>query len=122
MIFNKVYQPALVVGAAILVTTSVASAQTAMEKSIDSALRSSSIPGASSETNATLVSLKEWIGPYKKLRKNGKDYVAVFDRGTLPIKVSGNAVSAGCPNTKEPLSKAPTNIRPLFAKCSNLKP
>jgi hypothetical protein len=122
MNFQKAYQSALVVCAAILLTQPVALAQSAAEKSIDSALRNSSVPGGNSESNAMITSLKEWMGPYKQLRKNGKDYLAVFDRGTLPMKISGNAVGIGCPNTAVPLSKAPTNIRKAFAQCPNLKP
>jgi hypothetical protein len=122
MNFKKAYQSALVICAALLLTPSVALAQSAVEKSIDSALRSSSVPGGSSESNAMITSLKEWMGPYQKLRKNGKDYLAVFDRGTLPMKISGNSVGIGCPNTAVPLSKASKNIQQAFAKCPNLKP
>jgi hypothetical protein len=122
MNFQKAYQSALVVCAALLLTQPVALALSASEKLVDSALRNNSVPGGSSESNAMIVSLKEWIGPYKKLRKNGKDYLAVFAQGTLPMQISEKSVGIGCPNTAVPLSKAPSNIRQVFAKCPNLKP
>jgi hypothetical protein len=57
---------AIVLGGAFLLGQP-ALAQPSLEGTIDSSIRNNSIPGASKESNAVIVSLKKWMGPYKKL-------------------------------------------------------
>jgi hypothetical protein len=111
----------LLLGSSMQLTTQ---AQPSFEGTIDQAFKNNSFPGAGEQGRELIVGIKQWIGPYKKAQKNKKDdnYLAIFDRGSLPIKVSGLAsVGVGCPVTKLPLSKAPSNIQKAFAKCPNLK-
>lgn len=112
---------AVVLGGAFLLGQP-ALAQPSLEGTIDSSIRNNSIPGASKESNAVIVSLKKWMGPYKKLEKKGSGYSANFDKGSLPIQVSLKGVAVGCPQTTVPLSKAPDNIKKTFGKCTNLTP
>jgi hypothetical protein len=90
---------------------------------IDQAIRSNAMPGSISEMFA---SLKTWMGSYQKLREEGDSrYSMVFERGSLPIQLSGGLIGGklgvGCPVTKLPLRAAPRNVRETFSKCPNLK-
>jgi hypothetical protein len=118
---KKINYVATVLGTAFLLGQP-ALAQPSLEGTIDSSIRNNSIPGASKESNAVIVSLKKWIGPYQKLEKKGSGYSANFEKGSLPIAVSLKGVAVGCPQTAVPLSKAPANIRKTFGKCPNLTP
>jgi hypothetical protein len=113
---------AILFHAVFLLFQPVALAQTPIEQTIDRSLRNNSISGASRESNQLIVSLKKWIGPYKKLRKAGTGYIADFELGELPLQVSTSGIGASCPRTSVPLSKAPSNLRKAFAQCPNLKP
>jgi hypothetical protein len=101
-----------------------AQAQTSFEGAIDRAFSTESFPGANEQQKQFIVSMKKWIGPYQKARVGNKkgNYIAVFNRGYLPIQISGLLqVGVGCPVTKLSLSKAPSNIKEAFLKCPNLK-
>jgi hypothetical protein len=101
-----------------------AQAQTSFEGAIDRAFSTESFPGANEQQKQFIVSMKKWIGPYQKARVGNKkgNYIAVFNRGYLPIQISGLLqVGVGCPVTKLPLSTAPSNIKAAFLKCPNLK-
>jgi hypothetical protein len=118
----RVSQASAIVGITYLLSQPIASAQPSIENAIDSALRNNSIPGASKESNAVIVSLKKWMGPYQKLEKAANGYSATFKQGSLPIEVSFQGVGVGCPRTSIPLSKAPDNIKKTFGRCTNLTP
>jgi hypothetical protein len=93
----------------------MALAQPPIEKGIDSWLRSNS--------NEMAVGLKQWMGSYKGVKKTGNVYSAKFTKGSLPIKMITKGIDVGCPQTAEPLSKAPEKLRKIFAaKCPGLKP
>jgi hypothetical protein len=122
MKLHNVSQVTILFQGVFLLCQPITLARTPIEQTIDRSLRTNSIPGASQESNQLIVSLKQWIGPYKNLRKQGNSYIANFERGSLPLQVSLNGVGAGCPRTSVPLSKAPSNLRTAFAQCPNLKP
>jgi hypothetical protein len=119
---QRINYVATVLGTAFLLGQPIALAQPSLEGTIDSSIRNNSIPGASKESNAVIVSLKKWMGPYQKLEKTGSGYNANFEKGSLPIAVSLKGVAVGCPKTAVPLSKAPANIKKTFGKCPNLTP
>ena len=88
----------------------------------ESSLSSSSIPGQS------IGSLKKWMGTFQRIRTDGNSYIAVFDRGSIPIdakfKANGSVESLnfGCPISKSlSLSDAPSNIRQTLSKCAGFK-
>jgi hypothetical protein len=119
---KRINYAATLLGAAFLLGQPIALAQPSIESTIDISIRNNSIPGASKESNAVIVGLKKWMGPYKALKKSNDGYSANFQKGFLPIKVSLKGVNVGCPQTSVPLSTAPANVQKVFAKCPNLKP
>ncbi len=119
---QKINYVATVLGITFSLGQPMAFAQPSIESTIDSSIRNNSIPGASKESNAVIVGLKKWMGPYQALKKSDDGYSASFQKGSLPIKVSLQGVNVGCPKTSVPLSAAPANVQKVFAKCPNLKP
>ncbi len=105
-----------------LVATTQANESTAA--AIDKALRTNVIPtDKDGKYKKQLLSLKKWIGPYESVKEDEEGiYQAQFKNGVLPIKAGLTGVNVGCVRTEIPLSKAPSNIRPMFEKCPDLKP
>jgi hypothetical protein len=108
-----------------------AQAQAAPEIIIDRMLRSDSQSTSSSDRNqALLASFKTWMGAYQRLiSKDDNKFVAVFDRGSLPIEIrpksNGSSIdnlSFGCPITKSlSMSSAPSNLQQALSKCAGFK-
>ncbi|WP_310485130.1 hypothetical protein [Chamaesiphon sp. VAR_48_metabat_403] len=108
-----------------------AQAQPAPEILIDRMLRSDSQSTSSSDRNqALLASFKVWMGTYQRLiSKDDNKFMAVFDRGSLPIEIrpksSGSSIdnlSFGCPITRSlSLSTAPSNLQKALSKCAGFK-
>jgi hypothetical protein len=112
----------------------VGQAQASPEIIIDRILRSdtstssSSNVGSAARTNDYLQSLrsfKRWMGNYQRIQKDGDNYVAVFDSGSLPIAVNTkpngaiDSLSFGCPVTRSlSLNEAPLELRQALIKCS----
>ena len=84
---------------------------------------------SSSNSQRQLIgSFKNWMGTYQRIRMDGNNYIAVFDRGSLPIdakfKANGSVESLnfGCPISKSlSLSDAPSNLRQALSKCAGFK-
>jgi hypothetical protein len=76
-----------------------------------------------------IVNLKQWMGKYQKTEAAGGSYSAIFDRGSVPIKVDSNdngsvkAFGMGCPVVPKSmsLSQAPPDLQKLLSTCPNLK-
>jgi hypothetical protein len=106
-------------------TNLVALAQPSPEVAIDRIFRyNSSPPGGDNQARYSLISLKTWMGAYQRTLGDGTNYVAIFDRGSIPLTVelkdSGDIKSLvfGCPVTKSlSLSDAPTDLQKLWIKC-----
>jgi hypothetical protein len=105
----------------------VAQAQPAPEIVLDRLFRNES-SAPNSQSRQMLVSFKEWMGSYQRIRKEGSGYVAVFDSGSLPLdakfKANGSieTMTFGCPTSKSlSLSDAPTGIRQALSKCAGFK-
>jgi hypothetical protein len=108
-----------------------AQAQPAPEIIIDRMLRSDSQSTSSGDRNqALLASFKTWMGAYQRLiSKDDNKFIAVFDRGSLPIEIrpksSGSSIdnlSFGCPITKSlSMSSAPSNLQQALSKCAGFK-
>jgi hypothetical protein len=103
-----------------------AQAQVAAQAAVDRSFRTN--VGSNGKPNQLFVSLKQWLGNYHKvIKKDGSNYLGVFDRGTVPVTVnfkpdgSIENYSVGCPVTKSPLSQAQPELQEIFADCSNLK-
>jgi hypothetical protein len=103
-------------------------AQPAPEISIDRIFRyeSSSVGGKSQ--GQLVGSFKKWMGAYQRIRKDGDNYVAVFDSGSLPIDVKFKAngsiesIIFGCPISKSlSLINAPENLQKALSKCGGFK-
>jgi hypothetical protein len=82
----------------------------------------------SSQGRELLISFKKWMGAYQRIRKDGNNYTAVFDSGSLPIdakfKANGSieSMSFGCPISKSlSPSDAPSNLRTALSKCAGFK-
>jgi hypothetical protein len=105
----------------------VAQAQPAPEIVLDRLFRNeSSAPNV--QSREMLVSFKQWMGSYQRIRKEGGGYVAVFDSGSLPLDAKFKANGAvetmtfGCPTSKSlSLSDAPSGIRQALSKCAGFK-
>jgi hypothetical protein len=97
---------------------------------IDRMLRFDSTPaGIDRQSQIVVMSFKKWMGAYQRLRKDGNTYMAVFDRGSLPIearfKSSGafDGLNFGCPVTNSlSLNDAPIELRQALTKCTGFKP
>jgi hypothetical protein len=99
-----------------------ASAQVALDKSFRTNTR------ANGENSPILVSLKQWLGNYKKVQKvDAANYVGIFERGSAPVKINfkpdGTVESygMGCPTTKMSVKQAPADLQKVLATCPNLK-
>jgi hypothetical protein len=109
------------------VFATTAQAQPDPEVAIDRMFRyDSSSP--SGQGREMLGSFKKWMGAYQHIRKDGDSYVAIFDRGSLPIdakfKANGaiESVSFGCPISKSlSISDAPDDLRKALSKCAGFK-
>ena len=105
----------------------VANAQPAPEVVLDRAFRyESSAP--TTQGRGLLTSLTVWIGNYQRIRKEGSGYVAVFDRGSLPLdakfKSNGSieSMTFGCPISRSvSINDAPTDIRKALSKCGGFR-
>ncbi|WP_310486507.1 hypothetical protein [Chamaesiphon sp. VAR_69_metabat_338] len=99
-----------------------AAAQVALDKSFKTNTR------ANGEVSPVLVSLKQWLGNYQKVKKvDATKYLGMFERGSAPVTInfkpdgSIENYSMGCPTTKVSLKQAPENLQKIFATCPNLK-
>jgi hypothetical protein len=107
-----------------------APAKSSPEVLIDQFLRSNSpLPGGDRQAQLLLDSIRQWLGVYKGLKKEGSGYAAVFERGSLPVvvrlKASGVIESLGfeCPRSETlSVSRAPSNLRQALSSCPGLKP
>jgi hypothetical protein len=105
----------------------VAHAQPAPELVLDRLFRNeSSAPNM--QSREMLSSLKQWLGSFQRIRKEGSGYVAVFDSGSLPLdakfKANGSieTMNFGCPKTKSlSIDSAPSSIRQSLSKCAGFK-
>jgi hypothetical protein len=99
-------------------------------ESDSSASSTSTIGSTSSTTGPTqykqlLGSFKKWMGSYQRLQKDGDNYIAIFDGGSLPIEVraksngSIDSLNFGCPSSRSlSLNEAPKDIKQTLLKCS----
>jgi hypothetical protein len=112
----------------------VGQAQASPEVIIDRILRSENSSSSTSTVGSTtsgneykqvLGSFKKWMGAYQRLQKDGDNYIAVFDSGSLPIEVRSKdsgaieSLSFGCPKSRTlSLNQAPPEIQRALLKCS----
>ena len=102
---------------------------TASEVAIDRAFKLGSLPpGTDAQTRSLVAGIRSWMGAYQGLRKEGNDYLVMFERGQLPVSVRQNArgqinsVSFGCPRSRTlNLSQASKELRQVLSSCPNLK-
>jgi hypothetical protein len=99
-----------------------AAAQVALDRSFKTNTR------ANGESSPILVSLKQWLGNYQKVKKvDATNYLGVFERGSAPVTInfkpdgSIENYSMGCPTTKISLKQAPENLQKVLGNCPNLK-
>jgi hypothetical protein len=99
-------------------------AQPDPEVAIDRAFRYES----SSSQGSMIGSLKQWMGAYQRIAKNGDTYSAIFDSGSIPVnaqfKTNGSieSMSFGCPRSNSlSVSDAPEGIRKALSKCAGFK-
>jgi hypothetical protein len=98
-------------------------AKVALDRSIKSNL------GSNGKYQPLIVNLKQWLGNYQKIQSEGSNYLAIFDRGSVPISVqfrndgSIESYGMGCPIVTKSLSvsQAHPNLKKLLSKCPNLK-
>lgn len=92
-----------------------------------SASSTSTIGSTSSNTQypQLLGSFKRWMGTYQRLQKDGDNYIAIFNSGSLPIEVrsksngSIDSLNFGCPSARSlSLNEAPRDIQKALLKCS----
>jgi hypothetical protein len=127
---HQINRAVTVLSQALLIVLSielVAQSQPAPEVVLDRLFRNES-SAPNSQSRQMLVSFKEWMGSYQRIRKEGSGYVAVFDSGSLPLdakfKANGSieTMTFGCPTSKSlSLSDAPTGIRQALSKCAGFK-
>jgi hypothetical protein len=105
----------------------VAQAQPAPEVVLDRLFRNES-SAPNTQSRETLISFKQWMGSYQRIRKEGDGYVAVFDSGSLPLdakfKANGSidTMNFGCPKSKSlSIDTAPAGIRQSLSKCAGFK-
>lgn len=103
-------------------------AQPDPEVAIDRVFRYESSFSSSNSQGQLIGIFKNWMGAFQRIRTDGNNYIAVFDRGSLPIdakfKANGSveSLSFGCPISKSlSLSDAPSNIRQTLSKCAGFK-
>jgi hypothetical protein len=105
-------------------------AQPSPEITIDRIFRyNSSPPGSNIQDRNLVESLKKWLGAYQRVLPEGSNYVAIFDRASIPLKVkfkdSGEIESFGfgCPASKSiSLNEAPLELQKLLSQCNRSKP
>jgi hypothetical protein len=93
---------------------------------IDRMFRYDSSPaGSNNQDRYLVISLKKWLGTYQRVIEDDNNYVAVFDRASIPLKVklkdSGDIESFnfGCPVSKSvSLNEAPLELKKLLSKCN----
>jgi hypothetical protein len=127
---HQINRAVTVLSQALLIVLSielVAQAQPAPEIVLDRLFRNES-SAPNSQSREMLVSFKQWMGSYQRIRKEGSGYVAVFDSGSLPLDAKFKANGAvetmnfGCPTSKSlSLSTAPSGIRQSLSKCAGFK-
>ncbi|WP_309729648.1 hypothetical protein [Chamaesiphon sp. OTE_75_metabat_556] len=127
---NQKNRAVTLLGGALLLILSidlVAHAQPAPEVVLDRLFRNES-SAPNTQSREMLVSFKQWMGSYQRIRKEGSGYVAVFDSGSLPLDAKFKANGAietmnfGCPTSKSlSLSDAPSGIRQALSKCAGFK-
>ena len=103
-------------------------AQPAPEVVIDRIFRSDESSSSDSKYQISPASLKQWMGAYQRIRKEGNIYIVIFDRGSLPIEVRFKAngsiegVGFGCPVSKSlSLGDAPRDLQRSFSKCTGFR-
>ncbi len=102
---------------------------TTPEAAIDRAFRSGTLPpGTSTQLQSLVAGIRNWMGPYQGLRKEGDGYLVRFERGELPVSVRQNArgqidsVSFGCPRSRSlNLSQASKELRQVLSPCPGLQ-
>jgi hypothetical protein len=119
-----------VLSTALLLVLSIelgAHAQPSPEIVLDRLFRNES-SAPNTQSREMLVSLKQWMGSFQRIRKESSGYVAVFDSGSLPIdakfKANGSieTMNFGCPKTKSlSMDTAPSSIRQSLSKCAGFK-
>jgi len=103
-----------------------AQAQPTPEMAIDQFLRSDApLPGADAKAQQQYLSLRNWLGAYQETRKEGNNYLATFENGSLPVFVdldaSGQIKSygVGCPRSQSlSLSQLPADLRQAWSTCT----
>jgi hypothetical protein len=77
----------------------------------------------------SLGNLKKWMGAYQRIIKEGNNYLAIFDRGSLPVlvdlKENGDVkgFTFGCPISKSlSITDAPEDLKKALTGCTNRKP
>jgi hypothetical protein len=110
----------------------VGQAQASPEIIIDRILRSNTStpstvgsPARANDYLQLLGSFKNWLGTYQRIQKDGDNYVAIFDSGSLPIEVRSkpngaiDSLSFGCPITRSlSLNEAPRELQQALLKCT----
>ncbi len=102
---------------------------TSPEVAIDQAFRLGSLPPeADAQIQSLVAGIRNWMGSYQGLRRQGDDYLVMFERGELPVSVRQdardqiNSVSFGCPRSKSlNLNQASKELRQVFSPCPNLQ-
>ena len=104
-----------------------AQAQPAPEVAIDRMFRYES-SSTSRQGRDLLISFKKWMGTYQRIRTDGNNYEAIFDRGSLPIEAKFRAngsiesLSYACPISKSlSLNDAPDDLKKALSKCAGFR-
>ncbi|MEW6493503.1 MAG: hypothetical protein AB1589_13505 [Cyanobacteriota bacterium] len=84
-------------------------------------------PDADSQGQRLFYDIKSFMGSYQAVQQEGNDYLATFDRGSLPVSVRLDSkgqiesISFGCPrSTSLDLSQASREIREMLSGCPGL--
>jgi hypothetical protein len=127
---NQKHRAATVFSTTLLLILSielVAQAQPAPEVVLDRLFRNES-SAPNTQSRETLVSFKNWMGSFQRIRKEGSGFVAIFDSGSLPVdakfKANGSieTMNFGCPMTRSlSIDSAPASIRQSLSKCAGFK-
>jgi hypothetical protein len=133
LINKKILNLQFTTRAVVLLSTAMLLASTVMidvqaqpdpEVAIDRAFRFES----SSRQGALIASLKGWMGSYQRIIKEENNYLAIFDRGSIPVgatfTTSGSleTILFGCPKSKSiSINDAPEGIRQELSKCAGFK-
>ena len=109
------------------ISTASPKSQVDVKAALDRSMRSNI--GSNGKYQPLLASLKQWMGKYQKIQPEGTNYLAIFDRGSVPVTVkfkdngSIDNYGMGCPIVIKSLSlsQAPPELQKLLSKCPNLK-